>query len=109
MPFVFEALDKANFTLNIAKCHFAVDKIECLGFFISKSGFHADPNKVQAIVDFPFPDMQPVKSRISALRSFIGAASFYRRFIDQFAKIVAPLHQLLKRCHGKSAGASFTL
>lgn len=94
---VFKALDKANFTLNIAKCHFAADKIECLGFFISKSGVHADKKKVQAIVDFPSPDVQPVKSRISALRGFIGAASFYRRFIDQFAKIVAPLHQLLKK------------
>jgi transposase InsO family protein len=94
---VFEALDKANFTLNIAKCHFAVDKIECLGFFISKSGVHADPKKVQAIVEFPSPDMQPIKSRILTLRGFIGAASFYRRFIDQFAKIVAPLHQLLKK------------
>lgn len=57
---VFEALDKANFTLNIAECHFAVDKIECLGFFISKSGVHADPKKVQAIVEFPSPDVMPI-------------------------------------------------
>lgn len=94
---VFLAIEKAQLTLNLSKCHFAQRRILCLGHQVTCDGITPDPSKIDAIIDFPSPDKSEPKQRISVLRSFLGAVSYYRRFFDHFASLLAPLYELLKK------------
>ena len=94
---VFLAIEKAQLTLNLSKCHFAQRQILCLGHQVTSGGITPDPSKIDAIIDFPSPDKSEPKLRVSVLRSFLGAASYYRRFFDHFASLLAPLYELLKK------------
>ncbi|CAG8495755.1 3549_t:CDS:2 [Cetraspora pellucida] len=66
------------------------DRIEFLGYEISGEGIAAAESKVSAIKNFPQP------KNVRALRGFLGLAGFYRRFIKDFAGLVASLYKLLK-------------
>ena len=77
---VFDRLRKAKLTLKPKKCKFLRDKVEYLGHIVSRDGFAADPSKLEAIRRFPTPD------HLKTLRSFLGLASYYRRFIPTSPK-----------------------
>ena len=62
-----------------------------LGHVVSAEGVRTDPSKLQAILEFPVPH------DVKTLRSFLGLASYYRRFIPQFSKIAGPLFDLTKK------------
>ena len=67
------------------------EEVHVLGHVISKNGLKTDDKKVQAIKNWD------ILTNVSELRSFLGAIGYYRKFIDKFAQISAPLTSLLRK------------
>ena len=86
---VLQKCEETNLVLNWEKCHFMVREGIVLGHKISPNGIEVDRAKVEIIEKLPPPNS------IRAIRSFLGHAGFYRRFIKDFSKISKPLSNLL--------------
>ena len=85
---VLTRLQEAGLRLKPSKCHLAKSKVTYLGYVVSKECVTVDPDKVAAIQKFPTP------ASVKELRSFLGLASYYRRFIPGFSKVASPLFAL---------------
>ncbi|GJU16612.1 reverse transcriptase domain-containing protein [Tanacetum coccineum] len=83
--------EDTNLVLNWEKCHFMVKEGIVLGHKISKSGIEVDRAKVDVIAKLPHP------TSVKGVRSFLGHAGFYRRFIQDFSKIARPMTHLLEK------------
>jgi hypothetical protein len=88
---VFELLTRDKWTLKLSKCAFAQTQISYLGHVISAVGVGTDPSKLDAISQWPSP------SSVKELRSFLGLAGYYRRFVRHFGIISKPLTNLLRK------------
>jgi hypothetical protein len=88
---VFELLNRDHWKVKISMCSFAQSQVAYLGHVVSSKGVATDPSKIQAIADWRVP------SSIKELRSFLGLAGYYRKFIRHFGIICQPLHALLKK------------
>eukprot|EP00794_Sanderia_malayensis_P004444 gene4444-biopygen3615 len=85
---VFDRLREANLKLKPSKCHFVRSSVNFLGFVVSSEGLLPDPDKLEAVKSFPTP------TSVKSIRSFLGLCNYYRRFVQNFAKIVSPLNRL---------------
>ena len=88
---VLETLRAHNLKAKFSKCHFWRKEVRFLGHVVSKEGIAVDPAKVVAIQDWKVP------KNATEVRSFLGLAGYYRKFIKDFAKISAPLTRLTKK------------
>eukprot|EP00253_Pinus_taeda_P025549 PITA_25549 len=82
---------EANLSISNEKCFIMLNEGIVLGHYISSHDIKVDPSKIQIIVDLPIPKTQ------KEVRSFLGYASYYRRFIEHFSRIALPLFKLLAK------------
>ncbi|KAM2504239.1 hypothetical protein PS1_038179 [Malus domestica] len=82
---------ETNLVLNWEKCHFMVRQGIVLGHIVSERGIEVDKSKIDLVRYLPSP------TSVREVRSFLGHAGFYRRFIKDFSKISNPLCRLLQK------------
>ncbi|GFS66858.1 retrovirus-related Pol polyprotein from transposon 17.6 [Trichonephila clavipes] len=87
---IFERLLHFKLKANREKCHFASSRVKYLGFWITQKGIEVDPEKVASILDIP-------PKNVKELQSFLQTCSWFRRYIQDFAKISRPLSYLTKK------------
>lgn len=88
---VAECLKKANLTIGLSKSNFCFIELRYLGFIVGGGQLRTDPEKVAAILRIRIP------RSTKEVRSFLGTAGWYRRFIQNFATISAPISDCLKK------------
>ena len=88
---VFGVLREKQFYVKLSKCEFWMDEVQFLRHVISAQGIAVDPAKVEAVVKWESPKLA------TEIRSFVGLAGYYRRFIEGFSQIVAPLTLLTRK------------
>ncbi|CAH2210808.1 jg24696, partial [Pararge aegeria aegeria] len=85
---VLNKLKIANLTINFEKSKFFRNKLNYLGYVVDCKGLHADPTKIEAILNYKTPGNR------KEVRRFLGTASWYRRFIPNFSALASPLNKL---------------
>ncbi|KAL2099271.1 hypothetical protein ACEWY4_005751 [Coilia grayii] len=110
LEIVLSRLQQEGLKAKLEKCAFFRREVGYLGHIISSQGVSTDPAKVEAVAKWQRP------KHVSELRSFLGFTSYYRRFVEDFARLAAPLHKLVaelvgsksKRGSGKAIEAAWT-
>jgi AcrR family transcriptional regulator len=87
---VLAFLRQCGLKAKMSKCDFFKAELKFMGHIVSSSGMKPDPAKVQVVVDWPVPQTT------FEVRSFLGLANYFRKYIRGFAAMVAPLTNLLK-------------
>ncbi|GBG83825.1 hypothetical protein CBR_g37625 [Chara braunii] len=88
---VLEKLREANFKINAKKCDWAKTQVLYLGHILDGDDVKPEDSKIAAIRDWPTP------RTLTELRSFLGLANYYRKFVRNFSTIAAPLRRLLRK------------
>ena len=91
LRYVLQTLREHQLYAKFLKCEFWLDQVIFLGHVVSKDGIHVDPKKIEAVIDWPRP------TTVTEVRSFLGLAGYYRRFVKDFFKIAAPLTRLTQK------------
>ena len=78
---VLQVLREHHLYAKFSKCEFWLDKVKFIGHVISKDGIVVDPSKVQEVLEWKAP------TNVKEIRSFLGMARYYRRFIEGFSRI----------------------
>ena len=88
---VLQTLKDNRLYAKLSKCDFWLEEVSFLGHVISKGGIAVDPSKVEAVMSWESP------KSVFEIRSFLGLAGYYRRFIEGFSKLALPLTKLTRK------------
>eukprot|EP00253_Pinus_taeda_P032583 PITA_32583 len=88
---VLQTLWEHQLYAKFSKCDFFKEEIQYLGHVITKEGIAVDPEKIKAIMDWP------ILKDVADVRSFMGLAGYYRRFVEGFSKVAFPITSLQKK------------
>ena len=88
---VLQTLRERQLYAKLRKCQFWLDRVAFLGHVISVEGVSVDPKKIEAVVN-----LKPPKN-VSEVRSFLGLAGYYCKFVEGFSKIASPLTKLTRK------------
>ncbi|GJS61437.1 putative nucleotidyltransferase, ribonuclease H [Tanacetum coccineum] len=88
---VLEILRQKKLYAKFLKCEFWLQQVAFLGHIVSADGIIMDPSKVEAITKWPRP------TTVTEVRSFLGLAGYYRRFVEGFSRLALPLTQLMRK------------
>ncbi|RVW79623.1 Transposon Ty3-I Gag-Pol polyprotein [Vitis vinifera] len=91
LSIVLQTLRDKQLYAKLKKCEFWLDRISFLGHVVSNDGISVDPGEVDAVANWRRP------STVTEIRSFLGLAGYYRRFIEGFSKIALPLTKLTQK------------
>ena len=88
---VLQTLREHQLYAKFIKCQFWLDRVAFLRHVVSAEGISVDPQKIEAIVDWKPP------TNVTEVRSFLGLAGYYRKFVEGFSKIATPLTKLTRK------------
>ena len=88
---ILQTLRERQLFSKLNKCEFWLDQISFLGHVVSNDGILVDPSKVEAVLSWKRP------TTVSEIRSLMGMAGYYRRFIEGFSKIFLPLTRVTQK------------
>ena len=88
---VLETLRKERLYAKLSKCEFWLNEVSFLGHIVSNEGIRVDPNKIEVVIEWKPP------RNVIEIRSFLGVADYYRKFIKGFSMTAAPMTRLLQK------------
>nr|GFB33096.1 putative reverse transcriptase domain-containing protein [Tanacetum cinerariifolium] len=88
---ILDLLKKEKLYAKFSKCEFWLKEVHFLGHVVNRDDIHVDPSKVESVKNWKTPESS------TEIRSFLGLAGYYRRFIENFSKIAKPLTLLTQK------------